>query len=113
MADAAAYEAEDSRRKARLELHGHAEMLAHRVDEAYAKYKKQLADEERAAVKADLANLRKCLRKDRPDKMDEGEAQRLAAAKEKLEQSAAHLMCLYRDGVQTDEPQDASFTQQD
>ena len=113
MADAAAYEAEDSRRKARLELHGHAEMLAHRVDEAYAKYKKQLADEERAAVKADLANLRKCLRKDRPDKMDEGEAQRLAAAKEKLEQSAAHLMCLYRDGAQADEPQDASFTQQD
>lgn len=114
MADAAAYEAEDSRRKARLELHNHAEMLAHRVDEAYSRHKKELPDDERSAVKADLANLRKCLRKDRPDKMDEGEAQRLTEAKEKLERSAAHLMCIAQnDAPDGSAPQDAAFTPQD
>ena len=37
MADAAAYEAEDSRRKERLELHNQAEVLAYKVDEALSK----------------------------------------------------------------------------
>ena len=34
MADAAAYEAEDTRRKERLDLHNQAEVLAYKVDEA-------------------------------------------------------------------------------
>ena len=42
MADAAAYEAEDSRRKERLELHNQAEVLAYKVDEALSKCKKEL-----------------------------------------------------------------------
>lgn len=96
MRDAAAYEAEDSRRRARLELHNRAEILAYRVDEALAKCKKELEKDEKNAVKADLAALRKCLRKDRPDKMNEAEEAALAAAKERLEQSAAHLMVLYQ-----------------
>ena len=96
MADAAAYEAEDSRRKARLELHNRAELLAYKVDEALGKCKSQLEKEEQNTVKADLAALRKCLRKDRPERMNDAEAERLTAAKEKLEQSAAHLMCLWQ-----------------
>ncbi len=40
MADAAAYEAEDSRRKERLDLHNQAEVLAYKVDEALSKCKK-------------------------------------------------------------------------
>lgn len=42
MADAAAYEAEDTRRKERLELHNQAEVLAYKVDEALNKCKKEL-----------------------------------------------------------------------
>ena len=40
MADAAAYEAEDSRRKERLDLHNQAEVLAYKVDEALSKCKR-------------------------------------------------------------------------
>lgn len=40
MADAAAYEEEDTRRRERLELHNQAEMLAYKVDEALSKCKR-------------------------------------------------------------------------
>ena len=95
MADAAAYEAEDSRRKERLELHNQAEVLAYKVDEALSKCKKELDKDEKARVKADLANLRRCLRKDKPEKMNETEEAALRQAKSQLEVSANHLMLLY------------------
>ena len=95
MADAAAYEAEDSRRKERLELHNQAEVLAYKVDEALSKCKKELDKDEKARVKADLANLRRCLRKDKPEKMNETEEAALRQAKSQLETSANHLMLLY------------------
>ena len=95
MADAAAYEAEDSRRKERLELHNQAEVLAYKVDEALSKCKKELDKDEKARVKADLANLRRCLRKDKPEKMNETEEAALRQAKSQLEASANHLMLLY------------------
>ena len=95
MADAAAYEAEDSRRKERLELHNQAEVLAYKVDEALSKCKKELDKDEKARVKADLANLRRCLRKDKPEKMNENEEAALRQAKTQLEESANHLMVLY------------------
>ncbi|MBQ7858914.1 MAG: molecular chaperone DnaK [Faecalibacterium sp.] len=101
MADAAAYEAEDASRRARLELHNHAELLAARVEQALEQFKKQLDKAEVSEVKADLAALRRCLRKDRPDKMDQKEENALRQAKQKLEQSAAHLMCLYQQAQQT------------
>ena len=90
MADAAAYEAEDSRRKERLELHNQAEVLAYKVDEALSKCKKELDKDEKARVKADLANLRRCLRKDKPEKMNETEEAALRQAKSQLEASATH-----------------------
>ena len=95
MADAAAYEAEDSRRKERLELHNQAEVLAYKVDEALSKCKKELDKDEKNRIKADVANLRRCLRKDKPEKMNETEEANLRQAKEQLEVSANHLMMLY------------------
>ena len=95
MADAAAYEAEDSRRKERLELHNQAEVLAYKVDEALSKCKKELDKEEKNRIKADVANLRRCLRKDKPEKMNETEEANLRQAKSQLEASANHLMLLY------------------
>ena len=95
MANAAAYEAEDARRRARMELHNQAELLGYTVEDALSKHKKELPKEELDTVKADLAALRKCIRKDKPDRMNEDEAERLRAAKTKLEASASHLMCLY------------------
>ena len=92
MADAAAYEAEDSRRKERLELHNQAEVLAYKVDEALSKCKKELDKDEKNRIKADVANLRRCLRKDKPEKMNETEEANLRQAKEQLEASANHLM---------------------
>lgn len=95
MADAAAYEAEDTRRKERLELHNQAEVLAYKVDEALNKCKKELDKDEKNRVKNDLANLRRCLRKDKPEKMNETEEAALRQAKSQLETSANHLMILY------------------
>ncbi len=95
MADAAAYEAEDEQRRQRIELHNQAEMLAYTVEEALSKHKKELDKDEQARIKADLSNLRRCIRKDKPDKMNGNEMQALAAAKTALEGSAAHLMNVY------------------
>ena len=93
--DAAAYEAEDSRRKERLDLHNQAEVLAYKVDEALSKCKKELDKDEKNRIKADVANLRRCLRKDKPEKMNETEEANLRQAKSQLEASANHLMVLY------------------
>ena len=95
MADAAAYEEEDTRRRERLELHNQAEMLAYKVDEALSKCKKELDKDEKNRVKNDLASLRRCLRKDKPEKMNETEEAALRQAKSQLEASANHLMLLY------------------
>ena len=101
MADAAAYEAEDSRRKERLDLHNQAEVLAYKVDEALSKCKKELDKDEKNRVKADLANLRR-LRKDKPEKMNETEEAALRQAKSQLEASANHLMVLYTSQTEQD-----------
>ena len=95
MADAAAYEEEDTRRRERLELHNQAEMLAYKVDEALSKCKKELDKDEKNRVKNDLASLHRCLRKDKPEKMNETEEANLRQAKSQLEASANHLMVLY------------------
>ena len=100
--DAAAYEAEDSRRKERLDLHNQAEVLAYKVDEALSKCKKELDKDEKNRVKNDLASLRRCLRKDKPEKMNENEEANLRQAKTQLEESANHLMVLYTSEQETD-----------
>ena len=102
MADAAAYEVEDSRRKERLDLHNQAEVLAYKVDEALSKCKKELDKDEKNRIKTDLANLRRCLRKDKPEKMNENEEANLRQAKTQLEESANHLMVLYTSEQETD-----------
>ena len=102
--DAAAYEAEDSRRKERLELHNQAEVLAYKVDEALSKCKKELDRDEKNRIKTDVANLRRCLRKDKPEKMNETEEAALRQAKSQLEESANHLMMLYTSQQQAQGP---------
>ena len=104
MADAAAYEAEDSRRKERLDLHNQAEVLAYKVDEALSKCKKELDRDEKNRIKTDVANLRRCLRKDKPEKMNETEEAALRQAKSQLEESANHLMMLYTSQQQAQGP---------
>ena len=104
MADAAAYEAEDSRRKERLDLHNQAEVLAYKVDEALSKCKKELDKDEKNRIKADVANLRRCLRKDKPEKMNETEEANLRQAKQQLEMSANHLMMLYTSEQSSKDP---------
>ena len=103
MADAAAYEAEDSRRKERLDLHNQAEVLAYKVDEALSKCKKELDKDEKNRIKADLASLRRCLRKDKPEKMNDAEEAALRQAKAQLEESANHLMVLYTSEQSSDD----------
>ena len=78
-----------------IDLHNQAEVLAYKVDEALSKCKKELDKEEKNRIKADVANLRRCLRKDKPEKMNETEEANLRQAKSQLEASANHLMVLY------------------
>ena len=104
MADAAAYEEEDTRRRERLELHNQAEMLAYKVDEALSKCKKELDRDEKNRIKTDVANLRRCLRKDKPEKMNETEEAALRQAKSQLEESVNHLMMLYTSQQQAQGP---------
>ncbi len=96
MVDAAAYEKEDTRRKEHLAVHNEAEILAYKVDEALSKCKKEISKEEKNEVKLALATLRKYIRKDKPDKMNDQERENLTQAKEALERAASHLMCVYQ-----------------
>lgn len=73
-----------------------------KVDEALSKCKKELDKDEKNRVKADLANLRRCLRKDKPEKMNETEEAALRQAKSQLEASANHLMVLYTSQTEQD-----------
>ena len=93
-----------SRRKERLELHNQAEVLAYKVDEALSKCKKELDRDEKNRIKTDVANLRRCLRKDKPEKMNETEEAALRQAKSQLEESANHLMMLYTSQQQDQGP---------
>ena len=95
LAGAPATEGGHRRRRERLELHNQAEMLAYKVDEALSKCKKELDKDEKNRVKNDLASLHRCLRKDKPEKMNETEEANLRQAKSQLEASANHLMVLY------------------
>jgi molecular chaperone DnaK len=70
-------------------------VLAYKVDEALSKCKKELDKDEKNRIKTDLTNLRRCLRKDKPEKMNENEEANLRQAKTQLEESANHLMVLY------------------
>ena len=109
MADAAAYEAEDSRRNGRLELHNQAEILAYKVEEALSKCKKEIDKEEKNRIKADLAALRKSIRKDHPEKMNDAEESALRKAKETLEASASHLMVLYTQQTGSDTSENSTL----
>ena len=51
-----------------------------------------------------LASLRRCLRKDKPEKMNETEEAALRQAKGQLEESANHLMMLYTSQQQDQGP---------
>ena len=61
-----------------------------------------LDKDEKNRIKTDLANLRRCLRKDKPEKMNENEEAALRQAKTQMEESANHLMVLYTSEQGTD-----------
>ena len=79
-------------------------MLAYKVDEALSKGKKELDKDEKNRIKADVANLRRYLRKDKPEKMNETEEANLRQAKQQLEASANHLMMLYTSEQSSKDP---------
>ena len=85
-------------------IHVLGEVLAYEVDEALSKCKKELDRDEKNRIKTDVANLRRCLRKDKPEKMNETEEAALRQAKSQLEESANHLMMLYTSQQQAQGP---------
>ena len=96
MADAAAYEEEDTRRRERLELHNQAEMLAYKVDEALSKCKKGAGTRtRRTESRTTLPVCAAACARISPKKMNETEEANLRQAKSQLEASANHLMVLY------------------
>ena len=58
--------------------------------------------QENSMASAVRANLRRCLRKDKPEKMNETEEAALRQAKSQLEASANHLMVLYTSQTEQD-----------
>ena len=79
-------------------------MQAYKEDAALSKCKKELDKDEKNRVKNDLASLRRCLRKDKPEKMNETEEANLRQAKQQLEASANHLMMLYTSEQSSKDP---------
>ncbi len=90
--EAQMYESQDKEKKDVLDEYNEAEQLAFRVEQALSAAKKEISKEEKSAVKADLAALRKKLRKTKPEKMTPADAGELRQLKEKLESTAAGLL---------------------
>ena len=81
-----------------------AQHLLAQVSAALNQCSKRLDKDEKNRIKSDLANLRRCLRKDKPEKMNETEEAALRQAKSQLEESANHLMMLYTSQQQAQGP---------
>ncbi len=92
--DAQEYAEEDEFRRATMDVRQRAESLAAEVEQALGKVGKQLDNQERKQVKADLAELRRILMR-RPGKKErqnpEEEGRRIVVAAEQLDRSSAHL----------------------
>ena len=87
--DAETYAAADEARRDSFVVREDAQRLLNDAESALNSVGKQLDKEEKKAIKADAAAVRKLLAK-KPEKMDDADRNALKAAAEALEQSSAH-----------------------
>lgn len=93
--EAANFETIDAERKAAVDVRNEAENLTIRVDAALAgKAKKSLDKAQKSQIKNDLADLKKLLRKTKPDQITPSQGAEIKDVKERLEASAAGLLSM-------------------
>ncbi|SHL27782.1 molecular chaperone DnaK [Anaerocolumna jejuensis DSM 15929] len=90
--EAAQYEAGDEVRKQAVDTRNEAENLILRTDAALASRKKELDKAKKKEIKEALAELRKTVSKTKLGTITKEEADRIQAAKERLEYSAAEIL---------------------
>ncbi len=90
--EAAQYEAGDEVRKQAVDTRNEAENLILRTDAALASRKKELDKAKKKEIKEALAELRKTVSKTKLGTITKEEADRIQAAKERLEYSAADIL---------------------
>ncbi len=89
MADAAEYAATDTQRKEGFDLYTESDQLIRKASGAVNRAKKQLDKNTKAAIRSDIMNLQKAMRKvKKPDYMTQEQAEDIRFAKSQLESSA-------------------------
>ena len=93
--EAANFETIDAERKAAVDVRNEAENLTIRVDAALAgKAKKSLDKAQKSQIKNDLADLKKLLRKTKPDQITPSQGAEIKVVKERLEASVSGLLSM-------------------
>ena len=93
--EAANFETIDAERKAAVDVRNEAENLTIRVDAALAgKAKKSLDKAQKSQIKKDLADLKKLLRKTKPDQITPSQGAEIKVVKERLEASVSGLLSM-------------------
>jgi len=90
--DAEANAAADSTRRGAVDINNDANTLIARAEQAIHKLGKDLDKEEKRLIKADIAELRKLLMKNRPDKTDQQHLDAVKSAMSRLEASSANAV---------------------
>ncbi len=90
--DAAAYEADDSRKKEAIEILNDTESLIFKAEQALNANKKELDKERKEQIKTELKAAKKAVGKLKPDTITYEDALGLREAKERLEQAAGDLV---------------------
>lgn len=88
--DAEQYMEQDGIRKQSIDITFEANRCLTRAEAALNKAKKELSKEEKKQIKADMVNLRKLIKKTRPDKMTESDISSLQNAINQLNSSSAN-----------------------
>lgn len=96
--EAAAFEQQDGRQQELVQIRSDGEQYVNVVQNLLSAYGKQLDRRVRSQIKADLAELRKCVAKSKPESITDTEAGIIRAAKEKLEESAKPLFEVGQNG---------------
>lgn len=92
--DAEQYAAQDGVRREALEVCNEAQRLLVKAEQALATAGKQIAKEERKAVKVDCNALSKALSKAKPAKVEQADIIAIREAMARVEQSAAHVISM-------------------
>ncbi len=94
VADAAAYAATDSQRKASFDLYAESEYLIKKAENALLKTRKQLDKQTKNLIRSDIFNLQKAMRRVKPADMTPMQEEAIRNAKFKLEGSAEYAFKL-------------------